>query len=67
MHFNTLVVAALFVIGTEGRAREVSTCDYYTTLQFKENTAANQLKLLTLLVNTALGGNFGKYPFKILQ
>ncbi|RAL60902.1 hypothetical protein DID88_010227 [Monilinia fructigena] len=30
MHFNTLVAAALFVLGTEGREREVSSCDYYT-------------------------------------
>ncbi|KAB8291776.1 hypothetical protein EYC80_006571 [Monilinia laxa] len=62
MHFNTLVAAALFVLGTEAREREVSSCDYYTTLQFKENTAANQLKLLTLLVNTALAGNLPTSP-----
>ncbi|KAK4700774.1 hypothetical protein P7C70_g5467, partial [Phenoliferia sp. Uapishka_3] len=35
-----------------------SICDYYTTAVFKNNTAANQLTLLTLLVNTAVIGSY---------
>lgn len=35
-----------------------SICDYYTTALFTNNTAANQYTLLTLLVNTAVIGNY---------
>ena len=39
-------------------------CDYYTTALLKENTAANQKTLLTLVVNTAVIGNckFNLHP-----
>lgn len=35
----------------------MSICDYYTTALLKNNTGANQLTLLTLLVNTVVIGN----------
>ncbi|MCJ1311602.1 hypothetical protein MMC25_005275 [Agyrium rufum] len=40
------------------RAGNISICDYYTPLLLKTNTAANQYTLLTLLVNTAVIGNY---------
>jgi len=38
----------------------VSVCDKYTTALLMNNTAANQLTLLTLIVNTAVIGNYTK-------
>lgn len=35
-----------------------SLCDKYTTALLKNNTAENQLTVLTLVVNTALIGNY---------
>ncbi|KAK2602293.1 hypothetical protein N8I77_008840 [Diaporthe amygdali] len=40
------------------RPTDTSICDYYTTALLKENTAANQLTVLTLLVNTVVIGNY---------
>ncbi|RFU75709.1 hypothetical protein TARUN_6468 [Trichoderma arundinaceum] len=40
------------------RPTDVSICDYYTKALLKENTAENQLTLLTLLVNTVVIGNY---------
>ncbi|POS79228.1 hypothetical protein DHEL01_v202386 [Diaporthe helianthi] len=40
------------------RPADVPICDYYTTALLKDNTAENQLKLLTLLVNTVVIGNY---------
>lgn len=40
------------------RPSNISICDYYTTALLKENTAENQAKLLTLVVNTAAIGNY---------
>ena len=53
----------LSLLGAAGLAlaqRPSSTpiCDYYTTALLKNNTAANQYTLLTLLVNTAVIGNY---------
>jgi hypothetical protein len=42
------------------RPNGTSICDYYTTVLLKNNTAANQLTLLTLVVNTAVIGNYTK-------
>ncbi|MCJ1285200.1 hypothetical protein MMC26_004538 [Xylographa opegraphella] len=42
------------------RPTNTSICDYYTTALLKENTAANQATLLTLVVNTAVIGNYTK-------
>lgn len=41
-----------------GRPSNESICDYYTTALLKQNTAKNQYTLLTLLVNTAVIGNY---------
>nr|OQO06862.1 hypothetical protein B0A51_17441 [Rachicladosporium sp. CCFEE 5018] len=40
------------------RPTNTSICDYYTTALLKDNNAANQQTLLTLLVNTAVIGNY---------
>jgi hypothetical protein len=40
------------------RPADMSICDYYTTALLMDNTAANQYMLLTLVVNTALIGNY---------
>lgn len=54
MRFSTIAVAA--AAGTA--VAQQSICDKYTIALLKQNTGANQLTLLTLLVNTALIGNF---------
>jgi hypothetical protein len=58
MHFSKVTVA-LATIGSVASQRPTNTsiCDYYTTALFKNNTAANQLTLLTALVNTVVIGN----------
>ncbi|KAF2099944.1 hypothetical protein NA57DRAFT_55876 [Rhizodiscina lignyota] len=43
-----------------GLASAESICDKYTTALLKENNATNQLKLITLVVNTAVIGNYTK-------
>jgi hypothetical protein len=40
------------------RPEDQSICDYYTTALLKENNAKNQETLLTLVVNTAVIGNY---------
>ena len=40
------------------RPANESICSYYTTALLKNNTGENQLTLLTLLVNTAVIGNY---------
>ncbi|GAB7355770.1 hypothetical protein MBLNU459_g6455t1 [Dothideomycetes sp. NU459] len=42
------------------RPANTTICSYYTTALLKENTGANQQTLLTLLVNTAVIGNYTK-------
>lgn len=44
------------------RPMDMSICDYYTTALLKENNAANQETVLTLVVNTAVIGNYSKNP-----
>ncbi|CAG8976396.1 hypothetical protein HYALB_00012543 [Hymenoscyphus albidus] len=58
MFFKPLAVA--FAIGSVSAQRPSNTsiCDFYTTALLKNNTAANQRTLLTLLVNTAVIGNY---------
>jgi len=55
---TTIAVAAGTVIAQ--RPTNISVCDYYTTALLVNNTAANQKTLLTLLVNTAVIGNYTK-------
>ncbi|MCJ1378717.1 hypothetical protein MMC17_001816 [Xylographa soralifera] len=52
--------ATLALVGSALAQRPANTsiCDYYTTALLKENTAANQATLLTLVVNTAVIGNY---------
>ena len=59
MFFKASVLLALVssVLGA-GRPDNTSICDYYTTALLKNNTAANQYTLLTLVVNTAVIGNY---------
>jgi len=53
-------LAILATVGAALGQRPSSTpiCDYYTTALLKDNTAKNQYTLLTLLVNTAVIGNY---------
>jgi hypothetical protein len=58
MQIKNILPLALATTAVAQRPSNVSICDYYTTALLKENTAANQLTLLTLLVNTAVIGNY---------
>jgi len=62
MHFSK-VALALAAAGSAAAQRPTNTpiCDYYTTALLKNNTAENQLTLLTLLVNTVVIGNCKLY------
>jgi len=61
MLFKALVVAAAAVGGAVAqRPMNMSICDYYTTALLMNNTAANQATVLTLVVNTAIIGNYTK-------
>ena len=40
------------------RPSNTTICDYYTQALLRTNTAANQLTLLTLIVNTVVIGNY---------
>jgi len=58
MLFKSLAVAAAIGGAVAQRPSNVSICDYYTTALLKNNTAANQATVLTLVVNTAIIGNY---------
>ena len=47
----------LFITAFAQRPADVPICDYYTTALFKDNTEANQNKLLAALVNRVVVGN----------
>lgn len=51
---NAFIAAAV----AGGRPASESICDYYTTALLKDDTAANQELVLTLVVNTAVIGNY---------
>ncbi|KAF2165575.1 hypothetical protein M409DRAFT_55478 [Zasmidium cellare ATCC 36951] len=53
---STLAAAAS--LASAQRPTNTSICDYYTTALLKENNATTQQTLLTLLVNTAVIGNY---------
>lgn len=56
---KSLAVAAAVATGAMAqRPTNTSICDYYTTALLMNNTAANQYTLLTLVVNTAVIGNY---------
>ncbi|KAK2017485.1 hypothetical protein LZ32DRAFT_665397 [Colletotrichum eremochloae] len=52
----TIIAAASVAVAQ--RPTDTPICDYYTTALLKNNTAENQYTLLTLLVNTAVIGNY---------
>ncbi|TVY42652.1 hypothetical protein LSUB1_G003794 [Lachnellula subtilissima] len=63
MFFKTVAAAAAVLavgVAADGRPSNTSICDYYTTALLMNNTAANQMTLLTLVVNTAVIGNYTK-------
>jgi hypothetical protein len=53
-----LLLGSLVAFAGAQRPANESICDYYTTALLKNNTAENQLTLLTLVVNTAVIGNY---------
>ncbi|KXJ97027.1 hypothetical protein Micbo1qcDRAFT_199767 [Microdochium bolleyi] len=57
---NTIIAAAAASLTGVSAQRPDNTtvCDYYTTALLKNNTAANQATLLTLVVNTVVIGNY---------
>lgn len=57
MLFKAVAVAAAVSGAVAQRPMDTPICDYYTTALLKNNTAANQKLLLTLVVNTAIIGN----------
>ncbi|KAG9243684.1 hypothetical protein BJ878DRAFT_543038 [Calycina marina] len=59
MMYRFLAIAsALTTLGAAQRPSNMSICDYYTTALLMNNTGANQATLLTLVVNTAVIGNY---------
>lgn len=56
MLFASLAVAAAAALSVS--AQTPSLCDKYTTALLKNNTPENQLTLLTLVVHTAIIGNY---------
>lgn len=58
--YSPLLLAALSGAALAQRPSGTSICDYYTTALLKDNNATNQYTLLTLLVNTAVIGNYTK-------
>lgn len=60
MHLRALAVLAAIGGAVAQRPSSMPICDYYTTALLKTNNATNQYTLLTLLVNTAVIGNYTK-------
>jgi len=58
MQFKAIAILAAVGSVVAQRPNGTSICDYYTTALLKDNTAANQMTLLTLVVNTAVIGNY---------
>jgi hypothetical protein len=58
MFFKTIALAAAVGSAMAQRPANITICDYYTTALLKNNTATNQKTLLTLVVNTAVIGNY---------
>lgn len=53
-----MFVKSIFLLFQFSASQSVSLCDKYTTALFKNNTAENQQTLITLVVNTAIIGNY---------
>jgi hypothetical protein len=60
MQLKALVLVAAVGGAVAQRPSDMPICDYYTTALLKRNNATNQYTLLTLLVNTAVIGNYTK-------
>ncbi len=60
MQLKTLALLAAVGTAVAQRPSNTSICDYYTTALLKENNSTNQYTLLTLVVNTAVIGNYTK-------
>lgn len=60
MQYKAFTILAAIGAAVAQRPEGTSICDYYTTALLKENNATNQYTLLTLLVNTAVIGNYTK-------
>lgn len=60
MQYKALAILAAIGTVVAQRPKDTPICDYYTTALLKENNATNQYTLLTLLVNTAVIGNYTK-------
>jgi len=58
MRFSSVALAAIAGLASAQRPSNMSICDYYTTALLKENNSTNQYTVLTLIVNTALIGNY---------
>lgn len=63
---TSIIVGACIAAVTVSAQRPANTsvCDYYTTALLKTNNATNQETLVTLLVNTAVIGNYTVYANK---
>jgi hypothetical protein len=55
---SIVALAAAVSSAIAQRPASTSICDYYTTALLKTNNATNQKTLLTLVVNTAVIGNY---------
>ncbi|KAH8835858.1 hypothetical protein DL96DRAFT_1732902 [Flagelloscypha sp. PMI_526] len=63
--FSFVKLALVIPLALNVRAQRpdsTSICDYYTTALLKDNNSTNQYTLLTLLVNTAVIGNYTSNP-----
>jgi len=58
MRISTVASFLWVGLAAAQRPNGTSICDYYTGALLKENNATNQLTVLTLVVNTALIGNY---------
>jgi hypothetical protein len=54
----SLLALSTPIVNAQNRPTNTSICDFYTTALLKNITAENQLALLTLVVNTAVIGNY---------
>lgn len=63
MHWKSSTSLALVgaaAVNAQSRPENTSICDFYTTALLKENNATNQYALVSLVVNTAVIGNYTK-------
>lgn len=58
---SVALLGAAAAVSAQRPASE-SICDYYTTALLQENNATNQQTVLTLVVNTAVIGNYTMNP-----